>query len=83
VLDTGVLRFFEEESTSILSDTNVLDRVLADLEMEAGLDRRGLTELALGVGVCALGGSAANSQQPTTSASILPGSARRQGSDSR
>jgi hypothetical protein len=39
VLDTGVLRFFEEESTSILSDTNVLDRVLADLEMEAGLDR--------------------------------------------
>jgi len=38
---------------------------------------KGLTELALGVGACALGGFAANSQQLTTSASFLPGSARR------
>ena len=34
----------------------------------------GLTVLALGVGVCALGGYAANSQQPTT---LALGSARR------
>ena len=39
MLDTGVSRVFEEEITSILSDTNVLDRVLADLELEAGSDR--------------------------------------------
>jgi hypothetical protein len=49
------------------------------LWMVVSANPRGLTELALGLGVCALGGSTANSQQPTTSRSILPGSARRQG----
>jgi len=38
VLDTGVSRALEEDSSAMMSDTSVLDRVLADLELEAGPD---------------------------------------------
>ena len=39
VLDTGMLCALEEDSPAMMSDTSVLDRVLADLELEAGPDR--------------------------------------------